>query len=81
MKSFFGDLFYAIKTGDGKAKAFYIIAFAAMIIAMVGCVGGLIGGIVCVAAGNFQALPFILAAVGLVLTIVVFVWLNKLRTV
>ena len=81
MKSFFGDLFYAIKSGDGKAKAFYIMAFAAMIISMIGFVSGIIAGIVYVVAGNFQILPFAIAAVGLALTIGVIFWLNRLRAI
>ena len=79
MKAFFSDLFYAIKTGDAKAKAFYIIALCILIITALGIIGGIIGGAVYVAASNFQALPFILSGISLVLLIVVVVWLNKLR--
>lgn len=79
MKAFFSDLFYAIKTGDGKAKIFYIMALSILIITALGIIGGIIGGAVYVAASNFQALPFILSGVSLVLFVIVLVWLNKLR--
>ena len=79
MKAFLSDLFYAIKTGDGKAKAFYIMAFIILILTVLGFIGGVIGGVVCLTASNFQILPFALSAVSLAIFIGVLIWLNHLR--
>lgn len=81
MKSFFSDLFYAIKNENGKAKAFYIMAFITMILTFIGFVSGIVGEVVYITADNFQALPAVISGVCLCLCVGVFVWLNKLRKI
>lgn len=81
MKSFFSDLFYAIKNENGKAKAFYIMAFVTMILTFIGFVSGIVGEVVYIMADNFQVLPAVISGFCLCLCIGVFVWLNKLRKI
>ena len=79
MKDFFKSWFYIIKTGDAKAKAFYIIAFVAFVAAIIGVLAGIIAFIPTVAAGKAQFLPLIISLVSAVLVGGIIFWLNRLR--
>lgn len=79
--NFFKSWFYAIKTGDGKAKAFYIMAFVAFILAIVGIIAGVVGFIPTVIAGQASFIPLGIAIISLVILVAIIVWLNKLRSI
>lgn len=79
MKDFFKSWFYIIKTGDGKAKAFYLMAFIAFVILAVGTIAGIIAFIPTVIAGKAQFLPLIISGITLILAGGIIFWLNRLR--
>lgn len=75
------DIFYVIKTGDGKAKAFYIMVLVVWVLSIIGFVAGAIGvGYGLIKQGTASAISIGAAVASLVIFIGVLIWMNKLRS-
>lgn len=77
MISLIKDMVYAIKTGDGRVKAYYSMALVAMVFALIGFIAAVVATIVCWAAGNKEMISLILGVAALVIFIVVFALMKK----
>lgn len=79
MKDFFKSWFYIIKTGDTKAKVFYIFAFVALVAAVAGAVAGIVGFVPTAIAGQPSFLPLGISIFSIAIGTGVIIWMNKLR--
>jgi len=77
MISLIKDMVYAIRTGDGRMKAYYGMALIGMFVTAVGFCAAAVATVICWVAGNHEWLTIILAVVSLALFIVLFILMKK----